>query len=165
MRAALWQGDARRGTPPNSAPLSTARLSACLLKEGLFRDSGRRSAIASGGLSLGHLGLGLAKYRCADQETARTTNFDRVQNFDSRSGSRLVGLEVQILSRVSLELKQLNGLHHIWKACDSRFGDQTSVSANQVIAPVHFTLRAPRWPRGALQQNSVSRRVISIAST
>src|SRR5215471_3856136 len=79
MHAVLWQGDATRGTPPNSAPLSTARLSACLLKEGLFRDTGRRSAIASGGLSLGHLGLGLAKQRCPDQEMASTTNFNRVQ--------------------------------------------------------------------------------------
>jgi hypothetical protein len=41
------------------------------------------------------------------------------------------------------------GLHDIRKAGNCRFGHKTSVPADQVIAAVHFSLGAPRWPRGA----------------
>ena len=40
-------------------------------------------------------------------------------------------------------------LHYKPKVGNPRFGHKTSVSANQVIAAVHFTLGAPRWRRGA----------------
>src|SRR5215472_4296864 len=66
MHAVLWQGDARRGTPPNSAPLSTARWSACLLKKRLLRATAGRSHIASGGLSLRCSKLGLVKWLIRD---------------------------------------------------------------------------------------------------
>jgi len=50
-------------------------------------------------------------------------------------------------------------IHNIWKACIRRFGHKTSVSANQVIAAVHFKLGAPCWPRvGTPQQISSASR-------